>query len=548
MTRTLWLALALLGCSGDGKDGPQREPEICTDGIDNDLDGFADCEDSDCFVGCIEECTNGVDDDDNGLVDCLDPACFGGLCSEICDDGGDNDLDGDADCLDSDCVDECPETCDDGVDNDGDNQIDCADPDCDSTCDADGDGVIAEAYGGEDCDDADPDNYPGNSEVCDTVDNDCDLLVDDADPGVVASTTWYVDDDGDGYGGASISRCSQPTGTVAQSGDCDDDDPAVNPDAIEICNDGVDDDCSGQADDADPTLDLGSLISWYPDADLDGWGVPGPTIEQCAQPFGYADNDLDCNDSNPGILGEEPWLDDNDNDGFGAGTPSPPSCTQPAPGTVRESFGLDCDDTDRFTYPGAYEICGDGTDQDCDGIDPSCVLDQAVTASRVGSAIVDVTGGTFDGEEALEFVGNGSGTVYCEFTYQTQDWDNSPLGGGVNPISQVCTDPDGNACLWAFTIVLDGGFTTNGDPADCAVTYGLQLPSAPYSPAGYGWSDNYMSGGVNFGPAWVYYYSGGPLLPVPTWIGLAPAIKSFNATTGQFDYIIATDTAAPVPP
>jgi len=40
--------------------------------------------------------------------------------------------------------------------------------------DADDDGVVSEAFGGEDCDDDDPLNFPGNTEACDGQDNDCD--------------------------------------------------------------------------------------------------------------------------------------------------------------------------------------------------------------------------------------------------------------------------------------------------------------------------------------------------------------------------------------
>ena len=67
-----------------------------------------------------------------------------------------------------------PEDCGDGIDNDRDGQLDCGDIDCSDTCDADGDGVDAEDYGGVDCDDGDPDVYPGADEICDGVDSDCD--------------------------------------------------------------------------------------------------------------------------------------------------------------------------------------------------------------------------------------------------------------------------------------------------------------------------------------------------------------------------------------
>ncbi|MBK7037545.1 MAG: putative metal-binding motif-containing protein [Bacteroidetes bacterium] len=57
---------------------------------------------------------------------------------------------------------------------------------------------------------------------------------------------YYADLDGDGYGsGAAFGFCSDPGGTyVLLTGDCDDDNIAVNPAATEICN-GIDDDCDG---------------------------------------------------------------------------------------------------------------------------------------------------------------------------------------------------------------------------------------------------------------------------------------------------------------
>ncbi len=70
-----------------------------------------------------------------------------------------------------------------------------------------------------------------------------------------APTTWYKDIDADGYtDGTTQSSCLQPTGYVASalSGDCNDNNAAINPGAAEIC-DGLDNDCDGNtpADEVD---------------------------------------------------------------------------------------------------------------------------------------------------------------------------------------------------------------------------------------------------------------------------------------------------------
>ncbi|MBU1222086.1 hypothetical protein KKF34_13770 [Myxococcota bacterium] len=113
--------------------------EICNDGIDNDNDGFTDCKDADCDNECDDReiCNDETDNDNDGYIDCDDQDCLGHEhCekpAEICDDGIDNDDDGYTDCEDTDCADDCGpvlEHCGDGIDNDGDGFIDCADPDC----------------------------------------------------------------------------------------------------------------------------------------------------------------------------------------------------------------------------------------------------------------------------------------------------------------------------------------------------------------------------------------------------------------------------------
>jgi hypothetical protein len=120
------------------------------------------------------------------------------------------------------------------------------DDEYDDRRDADGDGFPAS----EDCDDSDPDVFPGNSESCDEKDNDCDGLIDEND--ALDALTWYADTDNDGYGdpdGATLVSCDAPDGYIDNTGDCNDQDPRAYTGATEVCNDGSDNDCDGSLND-----------------------------------------------------------------------------------------------------------------------------------------------------------------------------------------------------------------------------------------------------------------------------------------------------------
>lgn len=82
------------------------------------------------------------------------------------------------------------------------------------------------------------------------------------------------DEDGDGF--------------LVEEGDCDDQDAAINPAAVEIC-DGLDNNCDGQ-------IDEGAVTTFYADEDGDGFGNPSASKEACEQPNGYVANGIDCND------------------------------------------------------------------------------------------------------------------------------------------------------------------------------------------------------------------------------------------------------------
>jgi hypothetical protein len=153
---------------------------------------------------------------------------------------------------------------------------------CETNPDADGDGHISIACGGDDCDDSDRRRYPGAIEVCDPehLDEDCD-----------PTTLGDRDVDGDGY--IDVACCNyQPNGSLLCGTDCDDRRASVNPGQAEVCN-GIDNDCNGLVDD-------GVTVAMYRDEDRDGHGA-GPAQQLCAGTPGYSTLDNDCDDTSPGI-------------------------------------------------------------------------------------------------------------------------------------------------------------------------------------------------------------------------------------------------------
>ena len=345
------------GCAGDCDDNDATvypgATELC-DGLDTDCDGaipadetdddgdtFDECDDGDCDdgdasinPGAVEAC-DGADTDCDGVVPSNEADGDGDtylLCADDCDDAdaatnpGATEL---CDGVDNDCDGTVPP---DEVDEDGDTYRLC-DGDCDDTdanvgpgTDGDGDGSPS----CEDCDDDDPLTYPDADELCDGIDNDCDGAPEDPDD--LTFYDWYEDADGDGFGDPDAAHpdnplCAPPGEAgeyVSNSEDCDDADPALNPDAIEVCN-GIDDDC-------DPTTDLDGADA---DADGDGFLACSPTEPDCddadpdtwpgAEELCDGDVDNDCDGTEGGELGDpECWERGCTSCGSVAGEPAPP--------------------------------------------------------------------------------------------------------------------------------------------------------------------------------------------------------------------------------
>ncbi len=354
------------GASLRGNDCDDLRPEVLPgatevcDGLDDDCDGSLDASeadaDADGFIECVPlagwsggplagsgdcddtqptvfpgglEAVDGVDSDCDGLLHPLERDDDGdGWFEAVPDDAWLGDPDHGGDCDDGDPA----------VSPGADEGCDGLDSSCDGLpgpleADVDGDGFVACAYdagtwagsftpvGGGDCDDADDATFPGGSEVCDAADNDCDALVDDADPDMDPSTlrTFWRDDDHDDWGvtGDSVQACRLPEGYAPIDLDCDDDTRSSHPFGAERCN-GEDDDCDGLVDDEDDSLPWYLATAWYEDGDGDGVGTLDSVTWQCA-----------------------------------------------APGVGWVAEGGDCDDLDADVFPGAPELCN-GRDDDCD--------------------------------------------------------------------------------------------------------------------------------------------------------------------------------------
>ncbi len=412
------------------------------------VDNSNDCDDLDAssFPGGVEVC-DGADNNCDLVVD-------EGVTSNFYGDG-DGDGYGDAGTVltacflpagasnnSQDCDDSQPsahpggiELCD-GFDNDCNGAVD--DGALDATTwyvDSDGDGtgeplngvascspVAGTVSNALDCDDSDPDNYPGNTESCDGADQNCNGAVDES-----------FDADSDG-----VTTCGADGSAGTADDDCDDGNPLLFPGNSESC-DGLDQDCD-------------TVIDNSFDQDNDGVTTCGPDGSA-----GTADDDCDDTDSNnlPGGTevcdGQDNNCDLSTDEGFDSDLDNHTIC---GPDGIIGSADDDCDDADDGNFPGNTENC-DGTDEDCDSVidngfdsdgdgittcgpdgiygtgDEDCDdniagaqdsgLASSCPADSCASALA-VLGTPSSGSYWLDLTGSGVVEVYCDMTTDAGGW------------------------------------------------------------------------------------------------------------------------------
>lgn len=344
-----------LACGGNAEEvcvGNMPTGEVCN-GVDDDCDGVVDNGEPDFDEDGIADCVD-TDDDNDGTLDSDDckpyDADIGLLATETCD-GVDNNCNG---LIDEEGATGCSNWWQDA---DGDTYGSAAaGPKCLCAADA---GQFYTVLNDTDCNDLAPSAFPGGTEVCNAIDDDCNGQVDD---GLAENPpSCFISN--------SIGTCQGQQLCVAGSTTCVGTTPSV-----EICNE-LDDDCNGAVDDGTPDYDDDGMPNCTdPDDDNDGSldGDDCQPLNEVAYP-GANENcdgtDTDCN----GVIDDEnavgcmAFFQDADDDGYGSDQVASKCLCGPDDFTYFNTTDQgDCNDIANSVNPARNETCN-YVDDDCNG-------------------------------------------------------------------------------------------------------------------------------------------------------------------------------------
>ena len=192
-----------------------------------------------------------------------------------------------------------------------------------------------------------------------------------------AQYEFWPDIDQDSFGDASATPQwhtinDAPANYIRENTDCDDTNANIHPDATELADNLIDEDCNDMLS-----------FTFYSDKDGDGFGNPNSTTilevddynSDAPTDYSWVAGDCDDDDANINPLAteiENNGIDDNcdgetdvveryidaDGDGYGS---------QQFSAAQGVTNNLDCDDTDAEIHPYVKETLNDGIDNDCDG-------------------------------------------------------------------------------------------------------------------------------------------------------------------------------------
>jgi uncharacterized repeat protein (TIGR03803 family) len=341
-----------------------------------------------------------------------------------------------------------------------------------------------------DCDDSNASVHPGAAEVCNGLDDNCDGQIDEG-----VKTTFYADADGDGYGNSSSATqaCSAPAGYVADNTDCDDAKASVHPGATEVCN-GIDDNCDGQ-------IDEGLLnVTYYRDADGDGYGNVAISITYCSPPTGYVTSSTDCDDGDKTKHETFQFYVDSDGDGYGAGSLlsvcAVDAATPPAGYALNNT---DCDPADNTKWQSSLlyvDADGDGYTPGTETVCYGAAIPAGYRAAANGNDCDDNNAGVWR-----------SGTLYIDSDGDGYDAGQntvcygSTVPAGFKATTQGTDCNDGDAAMWRSAtayIDADGDGYDNGSTTLC---YGATLPTG-YAATTNGSDCNDNNAAINVKTTW----------------------------------------------